>query len=164
MSNLPVTSETSRTSSILNNSFRTLSLSLESMLIPVRALTLNPSASSLITIVNFLINPFLSSLLILLYTTEAFMLIFFESLGTDVLASFESSLNIFKSKSSILAIQIIYIIPLVQRLINVLISHLEPFFMNNIKIKAYFFVSIAQQVIQRPLQIPFFRYAIIRHI
>src|SRR6187200_2772613 len=163
MSNLPVTSETSRTSGILNNSLRTLSLSLESILIPVRALTLNPSASSLITIVNFLINPFLSSLLILLYTTEAFMLIFFESLGTDVLASLESSLNIFKSKSSILDIQIT-IIPLVERLINVLISNLKPFFMNNIKIKAYFFVSITQQVIQRPLQIPFFRYVIIKHI
>jgi hypothetical protein len=117
----------------------------------------------LITIVNFLINPFLSSLLILLYTTEAFMLIFFESLGTDVLASLESSLNIFKSKSSILAIQIT-IIPLVERLINVLISNLKPFFMNNIEIKAYFFVSITQQVIQRPLQIPFFRYVIIKHI
>src|SRR6266487_4721847 len=104
MSNLPVTSATSLTSGILNNSLRTLSLSLESILMPVSALTPNPKASSLITIVNSLIRPLFTSLFILLYTTEALTLIFLESLGTEILASWASSLKILRSNSSILPI------------------------------------------------------------
>jgi len=105
MSNLPVTSATSRTSGILNNSFKTLSLIFESISRPVRALTLKTTTSSLILRNNYFMKPIFRSLLILLYTTEELTLIDLESFGTEILASLESSLSILKSRSSILPIR-----------------------------------------------------------
>ena len=65
MSNLPVTSATSLTPSILNNCSMTLSRCFVSMLIPVNAFTSYPSSASLTTIVKRSINFLLTNLLIL---------------------------------------------------------------------------------------------------
>ena len=104
MSNLPVTSATSLTPSILNNSSMMWSRFFVSILIPVNALTLYPSSSLFTTIVKRSINFFLTSLFILEYTTDELTLIFFERRGTEIEASCDNSDKICKSSSSTFAV------------------------------------------------------------
>jgi hypothetical protein len=100
MSNLPVTSAISLTSSIPNNFSITLSRCFVSMLIPVNALTWYPSSASLTSIVKRSINFLLTNLLILEYTTEEFTSIFFDNRGTEIDASLDNSDKISKSRLS----------------------------------------------------------------
>ena len=94
MSNLPVTSATSLTPSILNNCSITLSRCLVSMLIPVNALTSYPNSASLTSMVKRSINFLFTNLLILEYTTDELTSIFFDNRGTEIEASLDNSDNI----------------------------------------------------------------------
>jgi len=73
-------------------------------LIPVKAFTLYPNSASFTTIVNRSINFLFTSLFIREYTTEELTLIFFDNLGIEIDASFDSSDKICKSRSSTLAV------------------------------------------------------------
>jgi hypothetical protein len=70
------------------------------MFIPVNAFTLYPSSVSFTTIVNRSINFRFIRRLILEYTTDEFILIFFDHLGIEIDASLDNSDKICKSKSS----------------------------------------------------------------
>ena len=67
---------------------------------PTDVLTLIPSKDSSISIVNFLINFFLTSRFILLYNTDALIPSFFESMGTEIFPFLVNSNRIFISSSS----------------------------------------------------------------
>ncbi len=104
MSNLPVTSEISRTPFILNNSSIMVSLYFESMLSPVSAFTPYPNSLSFTTIVNRSISFLFVRRFILLYTTDGFTLIFSESFGMEIDASSLSSESMVRSSSSIFTV------------------------------------------------------------
>jgi len=67
-------------------------------------LTLYPSSTSFTTIVKRSINFLLTSLLILEYTTDELILIFFDKRGTEIEASLDNSDKICKSKLSTFAV------------------------------------------------------------
>mgnify|MGYP004294678455 CR=1 FL=1 len=75
-------------------------LNLGSLFIPTDALTPIPNKESSISMVNFLINFFLTSRLILLYNTDALTPSFFESMGTEMFPSLDNSKSSFISISS----------------------------------------------------------------
>ena len=100
MSNLPVTSEMETTSGVSKRCWWICDLSLGSRFMPTDALTLMPNKECSISIVNFFINFFLTSRLILLYNTDELIPSFFDKVGTEIFASLVNSKISFKSNSS----------------------------------------------------------------